>query len=211
MIEVRSSYLVSMTNVREAIEIWKGIRDTAWPILEWRGRIQQLLHGHAQQSCFVWSSEWKDLQAWESALTHAKEEPVFVEAMNEIRRVSTYGWELEIFSILEPWIPADSAPGKVEVRSSYYVQMQNVEKAEEVLRKGQEIVWPVLKWSGQNQQLICGKSSKSLFVWSSVWDSLADWEMAMTIPVGRDTFRSWFKEWTDTVAYGGPREVLRNL
>lgn len=74
MIEVRSSYLVKMTDAEgDLVDLWRHGRDAIWPQLNWNGRIQQMLHGHAQQSLFVWSSEWEDLATWEAAMARAKD------------------------------------------------------------------------------------------------------------------------------------------
>jgi hypothetical protein len=211
MIEVRSSFLVRMSNVKPAIELWKHIRDTVWPLLGWRGRFEQMLHGHMQQSLFVWSSEWDNLPTYEKAMSKALDYKEYLVAQKQIDEMCEYGWENEVFSILEPFIPADNTSGKVEVRSSYIVHVQNIDKAREITRYGQENVWPIVNWSGQNQQALYGKPSQCLFVWSSVWNRLADWEVAMTIPVGRDKFQLYFSEKTKIVEFGGPREVFRIL
>ena len=94
------------------------------------------------------------------------------------------------------------------MRSSYLVPMAKVRQAQEHMRKGSELGG----WSGQNLQMLHGKAAQSMFVWSSTWDSLADWEadMANEGPEG-EALGAWFMEWIDIVDFGGPREIFRNL
>ena len=57
MIEVRSSYVVTMAAAEgDLVDVWRQGREDVWPEAGWNGRIQQMLHGHAQQSLFVWLS-----------------------------------------------------------------------------------------------------------------------------------------------------------
>lgn len=139
---------------------------------------------------------------------HCQEYKDWAKEMNKIR---IYGAEREVFEILEPSLPGDNTPGKVEVRSSYIVQIQNGGKAKEILGRGQETIWPLMNWSGQNQQMLHGKASQSMFVWSSVWDKLAAWERAMDSTIGNKEFGSWWREFLEIADFGGPREVFRNL
>jgi len=210
MIEVRSSYLIKMHDVEHgAIDHWKEGYENIWPKLEWGGRIQQMLHGHTQQSLFVWSSEWENMAEWEAAMERGLHSPEFQEWYGEIQeKFLLYGSEREVFSILEPIRIIDAAPGKLEVRSSYLVPMAKVRQAQEHMRKGSELGG----WSGQNLQMLHGKAAQSMFVWSSTWDSLADWEadMANEGPEG-EALGAWFMEWIDIVDFGGPREIFRNL
>jgi hypothetical protein len=66
-------------------------------------------------------------------------------------------------------------------------------------------------WSGQNQQMLHGKASQSMFVWSSAWDDLATWERAMDSTIGNEDFKSWWREWLEIADFGSTREVFRNL
>lgn len=210
MIEVRSSYLVRMADVNRAIEMWRQSRDEIWPLLGWGGRVEQMLHGKAQQSTFVWSSEWENLAAWEEGMARTRdcqEYKDFSRAFNEIR---TYGAEREIFRVIEPSERIDTTSGRVEVRSSYLAPMTKVAKAEEIMRRGQEEIWPLLGWSGQNQQMLHGKNSQSAFVWTSTWPSLGEWEAAMA-RTGIPEFQAWFAEFRSCIDFGGEREILRIL
>ena len=211
MIEVRSSYLVKMKDVRQAMKLWKEARDTLWPILEWQGRIQQMLHGHAQQSLFVWSSVWESMAAWEAGMARTLDCQEYQDWSREMNKIRVYGEEREVFSIVEPWTPQDNTSGKAEVRSSYIVQIQNVRQARAIMQQGQEKIWPILDWSGQNQQMLHGKAAQSMFVWSSVWDSLAAWEQGMARTADSEEFQAWYKDFKEIVDFGGPREIFRNL
>ena len=72
MIEVRSSYVVTMAAAEgDLVDVWRQGRESVWPQAGWNGRIQQMLHGHTQQSLFVWSSEWNSLSDWEAAMGSA--------------------------------------------------------------------------------------------------------------------------------------------
>jgi len=210
MIEVRSSYLTKMYDVEHgAIDHWKLGRDKIWPLLDWGGRIQQMLHGHAQQSLFVWSSEWKNLGEWETAMAGTKDCQEFEDWYGEMQeKFLLYGSEREIFSVLEPARRAETGTGKLEVRSSYLVPMSKVEQASEHMGKCANLSG----WQGQNLQMLHGKASQTMFVWSSTWDSLAQWEdsMANRGPDGEE-LEAWFMEWVEIADFGGPREIFRNL
>ena len=91
------------------------------------------------------------------------------------------------------------------------VQIQKVGLAAEIMKRGQETVWPAMGWSGQNQQMLHGKASQSMFVWTSVWPDLAAWEQGMKRTSGNQVFLDWYKDWNDVVDFGGPREIFRNL
>jgi hypothetical protein len=210
MIEVRSSYLVKMKDVNQAITLWRQGRDSVWPELGWSGRPQQMLHGYAQQSLFVWSSEWASMAAWEEGMARTRGNAVYKAWSDEMNQLRVYGSEREVFTILEPYTPPDNTPGKVEVRSSYLVQIQNVRQAQESARRGQETLWPEQGWTGQYQQMLHGKNSQSQFVWSAVWDNLGTWERAMANTSG-PAFQTWFTEWKGLCDFGGPREIFRNL
>lgn len=211
MIEVRSSYMVKMKDRTKATELWREARDSIWPILDWQGRIQQMLHGHAQQSLFVWSSEWESMSAWEEGMARTLGCEEYKDWAREINKVRVYGGEREVFEILDPALPADGTAGKVEVRSAYIVQIPNRKVAKALLQRGQESIWPLMNWSGQNQQMLHGKASQSMFLWSSVWDDLAAWERAMDSTIGHTEFVSWWREFLEIADFGGPREVFRNL
>ncbi len=210
MIEVRSSYLIKMKDVNQAMTLWRKGRDTVWPELGWTGRVQQMLHGYAQQSLFVWSSEWESMGAWEEGMARTKGNATYKAWSEEINPLRVYGSEREVFTILEPYTPPDNTPGKVEIRSSYVIPLQNVAAAQVSARKGQETIWPLFHWSGQYQQMLHGKQSQSQFVWSAVWDNLGVWETAMA-GTGGPEFQAWFTEWKNLCDFGGPREIFRNL
>lgn len=210
MIEVRSSYLVRMANVNRAIEMWRHSRDTIWPLLGWDGRVEQMLHGKAQQSTFVWSSEWDSLGAWEAGMAKTRECPEYQEFSKEFNQVRVYGTEREIFRVLEPSTRIDTTSGAIEVRSNYLVPMVNIGRTEEVARQGQTEIWPLLGWSGQNQQMLHGKNAQSAFVWTSVWPSLGAWEAAMATTGGPE-FQAWYADWKACVDFGAEREIFRIL
>ena len=210
MIEVRSSYLIKMKDVNNAMTLWRKGRDTVWPELGWTGRVQQMLHGYAQQSLFVWSSEWENLAAWEEGMAQTKGNAAYRGWSDEMNQLRVYGSEREVFSILEPYTPGDTTPGKVEIRSSYMIAIQNIPAAQASARVGQETLWPLLDWTGQYQQMLHGKSAQSQFVWTAVWDSLGIWEQAMA-NTGGPEFQAWFTEWKELCDFGGPREIFKNL
>lgn len=211
MLEVRSSYLVKAKDIKSTIELWKEARVNIWPALSWQGRIQQMLHGHAQQTLFVWSAEWESMAAWEAGMARTLDNKPYQDWAKEMNKLRVYGEEREVFTILEPSTPGDTTPGKVEVRSSYLVQMQNVTRVKDLMCQAQEKVWPALNWSGQNQQMLHGKAAQSMFLWSSTWDNLATWEQAMGKTVGHDIFQAWYKDFLEAVDFGGPREIFKNL
>ena len=210
MIEVRSSYLVRMADVNRAVELWRHARDHIWPLLGWSGRVEQMLHGRAQQSTFVWSSEWESLAAWEAGMARTRDCAEYQAFAGQFNAVRLYGTEREVLRIVEPYTPMDTTGGAVEVRSSYLVPMTNVGLAEELARRGQETIWPLLGWGGQNQQMLHGKNAQSAFVWTSVWPSLGAWEVAMANTGGLE-FQGWYAEWKACVDVGAEREVFRIL
>lgn len=210
MIEVRSSYLVRMSDVNRATEMWRHSRDAIWPLLGWSGRVEQMLHGKAQQSTFVWSSEWETLAAWEAGMAKTRDCAEYQEFSHAFNQVRVYGTEREIFRVIEPSERIDTTSGAVEVRSSYLVPMTNVGRTEAVARRGQTDIWPLLGWSGQNQQMLHGKNAQSLFVWTSVWPSLGAWEAAMATTGGPE-FQTWYAEWKECVDFGAEREIFRIL
>jgi hypothetical protein len=210
MIEVRSSYLVRMEDVNRAAEMWRQSRDEIWPLLGWSGRVEQMLHGKAQQSTFVWSSEWESLAAWEEGMARTRDCGEYQEFSLAFNAVRVYGTEREVFRVLEPAQRLDTTSGAVEIRSSYLVPVKNVARAEELARRGQETIWPLFGWSGQNQQMLLGKSAQSAFVWTSVWPSLGVWEGAMA-QTGGPEFQAWFTDWKACVDFGGEREIFRIL
>jgi hypothetical protein len=206
MIEVRSSYRVTMPDAEGPVEeLAQQGRETVWPILGWSGRIQQMLHGHSQQSLFVWSSQWPSLAAWEEAMVAAAQCDEYRAWRDSIAPRLLYGASQEVYEVLEPSRPADNTPRKIEVRSAYVTRLERIEQAREHMVRAQEIP----DWSGQNQQLICGTDAPGKFVWSSTWDSMAVWEQAMG--AGDDEHEGWFAGWVALVEFGSTREVFRNL
>ena len=213
MIEVRSTYLIKLKNVPGAIGSWKTSREKIWPLLNWSGRLQQMLHGHTQQSLFVWSSEWNNLGEWEASMARTSDSPEFQDWYKEIQEeFLAYGSEREIFSVLDPVQPPKIMPGTIEVRSSYVVPMAKVRRAQEHMRKRSEIVG----WSGQCLQMLHGKAAQTIFVLSTTHDSLSDWELGIKQMANNNESagqgrQAWFDEWIDIVDFGGSREIYRNF
>lgn len=206
MIEVRTAYRVKMPDAEGPVEeLAQQCREQVWPLLGWQGRFQQMLHGHAQQSLFVWSFQWPNLAAWESAMAAAEECDEYRAWRDEIAPRLLYGAGQEVFTVLDPAPPQDNNPGRIEVRSSYIARVDRLELARQLMARAQGIDG----WSGQNQQMLCGSSAPGMFVWSSTWDSMAQWEAAMA--ADDDDLESWFSDWVALVDFGGAREVFRNL
>jgi hypothetical protein len=210
MIEVRSSYLVKMKDVREAQVLLQEARKRIWPVLGWQGRLQQMLHGHTQQSLFVWSSEWENLAAWEAGMDRMLSRQEYHEWVSEWNKLQVYGEEREVFRLLEPTVRLDDSPGKIEVRSSYRVSLQNVEQALELAEQDQKMNWQ-LKELVQNQMMLLGKAAQSTFVFASMSDSLTAYDQGISSLTVRDDFPAWWKAWTEVADSGGSREILRNL
>ncbi len=210
MIEVRSSYLVTMKDVREAQALLQEARKSIWPALGWRGRLQQMLHGHTQQSLFVWSSEWESLAAWEAGMDRMLGCQEYRDWVGEWNKLQIYGEEREVFRLLEPIVRLDDSPGKIEVRSSYRVSLQNVEQALKLAEHDQKMNWE-LKELVQNQVMLLGKAAQSTFVFASMSDSLTAYDQGISSLTVRDDFPAWWKAWTEVADSGGSREILRNL
>ncbi|SVA22123.1 uncharacterized protein METZ01_LOCUS74977 [marine metagenome] len=205
MIEVRSSYVVTMAAAEgDLVDVWRQGRESVWPEAGWNGRIQQMLHGHAQQSLFVWSSEWNSLSDWEAAMARARALPAHVEWSRAIDSRRLYGPKVEAFTVLEPSGPLDATPERLEVRSAYTVRTERRELARALMRRAGELAG----WSGQNQEVLVGGNTGSNFVWSSTWAGLGDWEQAMA--AGDDELEGWFADWVALVDQGGTREIYRN-
>ena len=212
MIEIRSTYLIKLQNIPGALDSWKISREKVWPLLNWSGRLQQMLHGHTQQSLFVWSSEWNNLGEWEASMARTKDSPEFQEWYRDIQdKFLAYGSEREIFSVLDPVKSPDITPGKLEVRSSYVGPMAKVRLAQEHMRKRSEIE----NWSGQCLQMLHGKAAQTIFVLSTTHDSLADWELGIKQMANNESAgqarQAWFDEWINIVDFGGSREIYRNF
>ena len=205
MIEVRSSYVVTMAAAEgDLVDVWRQGEEGVWPQAGWNGRIQQMLHGHAQQSLFVWSSEWGSLSDWEAAMARARTLPPHVEWSQAIDSRCLYGPKVEAFTILEPSEPLDAAPGRLEVRSAYTVRTERRELARALMCRAGALAG----WSGQNQEVLIGGNAESNFVWSSTWAGLSDWEQAMG--ADDDELEGWFADWVALVDRGGTREIFRN-
>ena len=109
MIEVRSSYRVSMLDAEGPVEELAQMgRETVWPLLGWEGRIQQMLHGHAQQSLFVWSLHWPSLATWEEAMARAEQCEEYRAWRAKIAPRLLFGGAQEVFEVL------DTAPRRFE-------------------------------------------------------------------------------------------------
>lgn len=210
MIKVRSSYLVRMKDIEEAQALLREARDTVWPVLGWQGYLQQMLHGHSQQSLLVWSSEWENLAAWEAGLERRKGCREYVEWAKKWNRLQVYGEETEIFLLIEPRVCLDNTPGKIEVRSSYMVPMHHVERALELVEQDQRMNWQ-LKEAVQDEVMLLGKAAYSQFVFASMSDSLTAYDQGISSLVVREDFPAWWKAWTEMVDFGGSREILRNF
>ena len=210
MIEVRSSYLVRMADVNRAAEMWRQSRDQIWPLLGWSGRVEQMLHGKAQQSTFVWSSEWENLAAWEAGMARTRDHQEYQEFSREFNEIRTYGTEREVFRIIEPSQRIETTSGAVEIRSSYLVPMTKVAQAESVARRGQETIWPLLGWGGQNQQMLHGKNAQSAV---RLVISLAEsWRVGSGDGANRrPRVPGLVCDWRDCVDFGGEREIFRIL
>ena len=211
MIEVRSTVLVKMKYVRNETARLQVLRDEILPELGWQERIESMLHGHAQQSLFVRSSEWDSLADWEAAQARGAENQAYQDWLKEVVNVERTGHEREVFTILEPATPADRTPGKVEIRSAYTVPFHKLGQAHECWKRGQEAIWPLLNWSGQNQQMLFGKAFLSMFVWSSVWDSVGEYEQSLSGVGQVPEFAAWFGEWKEIADYGSTREIFKIL
>src|SRR5262249_38902764 len=161
--------------------------------------IQSMLHGSAQQSLFVNSSTWESTAEWEASMTRAERSPEYQEWSREMNAYLQYGESREVFTILGPAEPMDTTPDRVAVRSAYLVSLQNAQRAHDHLRRMQEEIWPVLDWGGQNQQMLYGRAPQSLFVWTSVWNSIAAWEQGMANTRGSKEFQSWWAGWKEIV------------
>ena len=211
MIEVRSAYVVLAKDIRAAMALWREGRDAIWPLLGFDGRLQQMLHGHCQQSLLVWSSTWPSMAAWEEGMRRTLDVAAYQPWSAELNRLRAYGGEREVFTAFGEVTPLDATPGKVEVRSAYLVRMTQVDAVKALMKQAQAEVWPALGWGGQNQQMLHGRASQSHFVWSSTWDSLGAWEAAMARTVGHEGFQSWYPTFLEAVDVGATREVFRNF
>lgn len=211
MLEVRSTYIVAAKDIRDAIDLWREGRDRIWPELDWSGRIQQMLHGHAQQTAFVWSSEWPSLAAWEGGMQRTLDSAAYKAWSADMNRLRRYGEEREVFTAFGDVTPLDLRPGAIEVRSAYLARIADVGKVKELMQRAQREVWPDLGWGGQNQQMLHGKAAQSMFVWTSTWTNLASWETAMGRTVDHAGFQPWYREFLAAIDVGGPREIFRNL
>lgn len=211
MIEVRSSYVVAATDIKEAIALWREGRERIWPQLEWNGRLQQMLHGHCQQSLLVWSSVWPSLGAWEEGMRRTLELTDYRAWSAELNRLRRHGGEREVFTPFGNVTPLDETPGSVEVRSSYLVRVSEIPTVKALMIEAQRDVWPALDWGGQNQQMLHGKASQSCFTWTSTWASLAAWESAMSRTSDHADFQAWYPRFLAAVDIGSTREVFRNL
>jgi len=209
MFEVRSSYLVAMKDVRAAGALSREAREQVLPALGWQGRVQQMLHGHAQQSVFVWSSEWDSIAAWEAAMARVGECREYREWARKWQALDVRGEETEIFEILEPWIGLDNSAGKIEVRSGYLVSAQNRDHAR-MLAENDQQASAKLHVPIQSQLMVVGKAAQSMFVFVNIYASQAEYEQGIAGLGSRDDFFDWWKQWTETVEVGGPREIFRN-
>jgi hypothetical protein len=210
MIEVRTAYRVKMPDAEGPVEeLAQQCREQVWPILGWQGRFQQMLQGSSQQSIFVWSFQWPGLTEWLRAMADAEACDEYRTWRDEIAPRLLYGAGQEIFTVIDPAhgraAPLDNTPRRIEVRSSYIARIDRLAAARELMVRTQDIAG----WSGQNQELLCGSAAPGMFVWSSTWDNMTQWEAAMG--ADDDDLEAWFGDWVATVDFGGTREVFRNL
>jgi hypothetical protein len=210
MIEVRTSYLVRMKDVGKARALLQELRERVWPVLGRQGRLQEMLHGHVQQSLFVWSSQWENLAAWETDMNRLLSCEEYLEWLGEWNKLLVYGEEREVFRLIEPIVPLDNAPGKVEVRSSYAVPLKNAAQALALAEEDQRMSWE-LKEAAQDQVMLLGKAAESTFTFATMSDSLTAYEQELSSLGGRGDFFAWWEAWTEAVGFGGSREILRNL
>lgn len=210
MIEVRSSYVVGVGDVPRAEALLGEMREKVWPVMGWQGRLQQMLHGHSQQSLYVWSSEWESLAAWETGMDRLLGCQEYQDWLGEWNKLQTYGEEREAFTLIEPVVHLDNKPGIIEVRSSYTVALSKAAQALALAEQDQKMNWE-LKEPVQNQVMLFGKAAGSTFVFASMSDSLTAYDQGMDTLVVRDDFPAWWQAWTEAVDYGGTREILRNI
>lgn len=211
MIEVRSAYVVRAKDIRDATALWREGREKVWPQLEWGGRLQQMLHGHCQQSLFVWSSTWSSMAEWEAGMKRTGDVADYKSWSAELNKLRLYGAEREVFTPFGSTEPLDGTPGRIEIRSAYSVRMEQIAEAKRLMTQGQNEVWPAFGWSGQNQQMLHGRASQSQFVWTSTWESLGEWETAMARTGGHAVFQPWYQQFLAAVDTGSSREIFRNL
>lgn len=211
MIEVRSAYVVAAVDIGEAIALWRDGRERIWPQLGWDGRLQQMLHGHCQQSLLVWSSSWPTLADWEAGMRRTLENDDYRAWSLQLNRLRRYGGEREVFVAFGEAAPLDETSGRIEVRSSYLARVSEVGRVKALMQEAQREVWPALAWGGQNQQMLHGKVSQSGFTWTSTWDSLGAWEAAMARTRDHAGFQAWYPRFLAAVDVGGTREVFKNL
>jgi quinol monooxygenase YgiN len=206
MIEVRSLFLARMRDIgikRGALDLCKELREKVLRAAKWQGRVQQMLLGHAQQSLFVWASQWEDLAAWETAMAHLKNLPEYQKWVRRADHFWVYSEPNEVLTILDPKKSPLNISGKIEVRSAYIAQAENSKRAKNLVQQH-------CPSRLQNWAVLYDTVGQSLFVLSSTWESLAAWEQGMRTAEDEE-FESWYKDWMDTVEFGGAKEVFRNL
>lgn len=71
-VEVRSAYLVAMSEIAHVRSMMLDAQQRLWPVLGWGGMNQRMLHGKASQSFFVWSSTWSDMGDWEAGMARTR-------------------------------------------------------------------------------------------------------------------------------------------
>jgi hypothetical protein len=99
----------------------------------------------------------------------------------------------------------------IEVRASYLVKMKDVTAVTRLWRQGRDTLWPTIQWSGRIQSMLHGSAQQSLFVYSSVWESMAEWEASMARAEGSPEYRDWCQEINLYRQYGESREVFTIL
>ena len=99
----------------------------------------------------------------------------------------------------------------LEVRSMYAVEMLNRSVAERLWTTARAEIWPELGWNGDLLQQLFGAMQQSLFVWSSAWDSLGEWEEGMSRSADNPRYLDWSKQMNSVRTHGVRREVLQIL
>ncbi|MBW1936487.1 MAG: hypothetical protein JRI84_13205 [Deltaproteobacteria bacterium] len=205
MIEVRSCFVCRARYIEVkggVLDLCKDLRKI-FPKAGWECQVQQMLIGHVQQSLIALASRWESLAAWEAGVIRLRNYPEYQEWMKKISSFLAYGEATEIFTLLEgPEEPSPVAPGMIEVRSGYIVEPQNMDRVKELVKQRPSRL--------KNDAFWYNDVTQSSIVISSMWQSLASWEEAMKTAEDQE-FEDWYREWMETVEFGGGKEVLRNL
>ncbi len=210
MIEIRCAYELTLRDVEsDAVPLWRRARQELFPELKWQGRVQQMLMGQTQQCTFAWVTIWEDYFSWEKAYSQAQGVKEFKQWLEAVESGSLRSGQWTISQIIEPFEMPEFMVGQIEIQSSYIVPGNKLSNAAAVMSEGLED--RVLQ--GYCTQRLFGTNAKSLFSWSSFWNSFSEWEKVIFGLTGDDLNRAeaWFSKWVNEVDIGGPREVFRLL